>query len=532
MRPAPPNTPPPDDGPPSVGLGAMAAAAAHLLSRASGLIRDVVFTAVFGAGAAADAYFAAFRVSHLFRELLAEGTLSNIFLPLFAETTEKEGVAGAWRLANAMLGVLLVILGLVTLAIFGLAEPLVWLVASGFGPEKTELTTTLTRVFSPFLVGISVAALFSGMLNVRGRFFLPTLAPALLNLFVIAGCLLGDELEAATGWPAITAVAAAATLSGLFTAAVQYPALRRAGYRFRPVLARHPGLGRVGRYVAAALVSTVVVQFNLLVEMQIASRLDGAGPVTWLMMAFRLVQLPMSVVAGSIAVATMARISVDVAREEMGEAKQTLSRALEMTGLLVLPSAVGLYLLAEPLVFLLFERGEFTAADTAATAGVLQMYALAVVGICLYRVLLPVFFALKDPYLPMKLSLVVMAAKLPLAWWLVYPLEMGVNGLPLSHAITVSFEVVAMLWVLQRRLGGLSPGFWSQHLRMVVAVVIMGLVVVWVHPMLGALGGFGVVLSCGVGAGVYGLAALLLGVTEAKAIQARVLGRLRREPRT
>jgi putative peptidoglycan lipid II flippase len=513
-----------------MGLGALAAATAHLITRASGLIRDMVFVAFFGpsSGAAADAYFAAFRVPHLFRELLAEGTLSNVFVPLFAETTEKESLENAWRLANALLGILLLVLGATTLLIFFLADPLVWMVASGFDAQTHQLATTLTRIFSPFLVGISIAALFSGMLNVRGKFFLPTLAPALLNIFVIAGCLLGDTLEATTGWPAISAVAAAATLSGLFTAAVQYPELRRAGFRFRPVLKRHPGLSRVVKYVGAALVSVVVVQFNLLVETQIASMLGEHGPITWLMMAFRLVQLPMSVVAGSVAVAAMARISVEIAREDMGQAKQTLSDAVELTDVLVLPSAVGLYLLAEPLIHLLFERGEFTAQDTLATAGVLRMYAVAVVGICLYRVLLPVFFALKDPYLPMKLSLVVMAAKVPLAWWLVYHLDLGIDGLPLSHAITVTLEVAALLWVLQRRLNGLAPGFWNQHLRMILAAGVMGVAVAWADPMLDSLGALSVLLSCAVGVAVYGVTALLLGVRQASVLKARLL---RRGPR-
>jgi putative peptidoglycan lipid II flippase len=525
--------PPPSPGPPpkSIGLGALAAAAAHMLTRASGLVRDIVFVAFFGAGGAADAYFAAFRVPNLFRELLAEGTLANIFVPLFAETSQKESLDNAWRLANALLGILLLILGLLTLLIFFFADPLVMLIASGFDAETHALAAHLTRIFSPFLAGISIAALFSGMLNVRGKFFLPTLAPAVLNVAVIIGCLLGDRLEAATGWAPISAVAIAASASGLLTALVQYPALRRAGFRFRPVLQKHPALAQVGRFVGAALVSVVVVQFNLLVELQMASHLEGSGQITWLMMAFRLVQLPMSVVAGSVAVAAMAKISIELAREDWPQAKQTLSRAIEMTSVLVLPAAAGLFILAEPLVQLLFERGEFTAADTAGTAGVLRMYAVAVVGICLYRVLLPVFFALKDPYLPMKLSLGVMVAKVPLAWGLVYGLQMGIDGLPLSHAITVSAEVLAMVWVLRTRMSGLASGIGAQHLRMVGATAIMAVAVMGVQPTLSALGPLGVLGSCAVGGLVYGTSGLVLGIHTAHELRAKILGKLRRGSR-
>ena len=244
------------------------------------------------------------------------------------------------------------------------------------------------------------------------------------------------------------------------------------------------------------------------------------------MMGFRVVQLPMRVVAGSVAVAAMARISVELAKDDLPQAKKTLSRAIEMTSVLVLPAAAGLYVLAEPLVHLLFERGKFTAADTAGTAGVLQMYALAVVGICLYRVLLPVFFALKDPYLPMKLSLAVMAAKVPLAWGLVYTAGMGVDGLPLSHGITVSIEVIIMLWVLRARFNGFTPGFVSQHLRMGIATAIMAITLYAVHPTLEVLGPAGVLGSCAVGALAYGGVALALGVDTAREVQAKLLGKI------
>jgi putative peptidoglycan lipid II flippase len=477
----------------------------------SGLVRDVVFAFFFGAGTTADAFHAAFRVPNLLRELLAEGSLANIFVPIFAEETEKKDLQDAWILANAVLGVLLVVLGAVTLLFVALAEPFVFLVAAGFETVdgKVELATWLTRILAPFLAGLSIASLFGGMLNVRGRFFLPAIAPALLNLFVIAGCVLGEQWAQATGTPAIGAVAVAATLSGLCTAAIQYPALRREGFRFRPTLRPHPAIGRIVRFLGAALIGISVVQFNLLVETQIASRF-GDGPVTYLILGFRLVQLPMGVVSASIAVASLAGLSLLLAREDRQGAQRTLSRALELNALFVVPSAVGLYLLADPLIALFYERGAFSAADTAATAGILRMYALAVVGICTYRVLLPVFFALKDPYLPMRLSLGVMAAKVPVALGLVYTLNMGIDGLPLSHAITVSAEVVALVWVLSRRLGW-APGFWQQQARIAVAATGMG-GLVW--ALLPWASGWTTLLVCAVGGIAYLALSSLLGVRE------------------
>lgn len=508
-----------------MGKAALLAGAASMLGRFSGLARDIVFTAFFGAGATADAFLAAFRVPNLFRELLAEGTLANVFVPIFAETGEREGWQRAAALANAMLGILLLILGAVTLLFFVFAEQFVTLVAAGFldNPDKFDLTVWLTRWLAPFLAGLSIASFFGGMLNVRGRFFLPALAPSILNLFTIIACVLGEPWERWTGLPAIGAVALASTLSGVATAAVQYPVLRKVGFRFRPHLRGDPKLKRVAAFVGAALISVAVVQFNHLVETQIASRF-GDGPVSWLVLGFRLVQIPQSVFSGSVAVAALAGVSLLLARGEKVQARDGLCRALELNSLLVLPSAVGMFMLADPLIRIFFERGEFTATDTVATASVLRMYAVATFGICTYRVLLPAFFALQDPYAPMRVSLVAMAAKLPIALGMVYTLDLGIAGLPLSHAVTVTGEVAVLAWMLSSRMNGWAPGFWSQHLRMLVASALMALVLHLLRPW---ADGPALLVVIGIGAAVYGLAAMLLGVRETRTLLIKILIKLR-----
>ena len=518
--------PPPK--PPAVGRGALAAGFAQTLGRVSGLLRDIIFTAVFGASATADAFFVAFRVPNMFRELLAEGTLSNVFVPLFAESQEKRGLEDAWRLANALLGILLLILGLLTLGIYVFSDPLVLVVAKGFeaNPQKFALTSWLTRLLAPFLAGISVAALFGGMLNVRGKFFLPSIAPAALNICIIVACLMQETWVEWTGTPAIGAVAVAATLSGLLTACVQFPALYRDGFRFRPSFGKHPGLRSVLKFVGAALVGVVVVQFNVLVEMQLASQ-NGDGPVSWLMLGFRLVQIPMSVVAGSIAVAALARFSIQRAQQANEEARQTLGESIEMTIFLVVPAAVGLYLLAEPLVALCFERGAFTSSDTAETANILRGYAFAVIGICIYRVILPIFFALKDPWTPMKMSLVVMAIKIPVAMALLNAL--GLIGLPLSHAVTVTLEVVVLMTILGRRTGGWRTGLWFELLRICIAASFMGVTVFALEGLLPPMGHLRVLLLCLLGAAVYAVFAFVLQVRSLSPILQRLTRRIQRK---
>ncbi len=510
----------PPQPPPAMGRSAFSAGVAQTLGRISGFIRDAVFAAVFGAGGAADAFFVAFRVPGLFRELLAEGTLANVFVPIFAETSQRESLEKAWALANAVLGLLLVVLGVITAGIYFFSEPLVLLVASGFSetPGKVALAAWLTRLLAPFLAGISIASLFGGMLNVRGSFFLPAIAPALLNVAIIAAALGGEYWAAWTGTPAIGAVAIAATVSGLLTAAIQLPALRKHGFKLRPTFHSHPAMPRILKFIGAALISVIVVQFNILVETQLASR-SGDGPVSWLMLGFRLVQIPMSVVAGSVAVAALARFSIVHAQGDTAGARETVTNALETTLGLVIPAAVGLYVLADPLVALCFERGAFTAMDTAATAEVLRGYAVAVAGICAARVLLPIFFAMGDPYLPMKLSLIVMVIKVPIAVALLE--RFGLIGLPLSHAVTVSLEAGVMLWVLRRRLDGFIPGFWGELMRVCLASAVMGGVVGGLNGFLPALGSGRVLLLCAAGAAVFAVCALALRIRVFRAFMER-----------
>jgi putative peptidoglycan lipid II flippase len=493
--------------PPNLARGALSAGLASLAGRVSGLLRDIAFAAVFGAGHEADAWNAASRVPNLFRELLAEGSLTNVLVPLFAEAREKGGRAAALGLINAALGLLLVVLGLLTALFVVFSRELSTLVAGGYAEEadKIVLTGQLTALLAPVLAGASLTSLLGGLNQLEGRFTLPALAPALINVAALAATLGGPWIAAHTGLPAIHLLAIATSVAGLGTAAVQLPGLWRLGYRLWPRFAWTAELRGALPFFGAGLVGAVIVQWNLLIESQIASGL-GEGPLSHLLYGFRLVQLPQTVVAGSVATATLAALSLHKARGEAEAARAAVTRGLELNSLLVVPAAVGMALLAEPLIALIYERGAFGAADTAATATVVQGYAVATIGICAYRVLLPIFFALGDPYLPMKLGLGVALVKWPLATALTG--AWGLIGLPLSHAITVSLEVLVLLGLLGRRLGGLDPGWLGQQARIVVAAAAMGLALLALRERVGVL------VACGLGALIYGLAAGLLGVRE------------------
>jgi putative peptidoglycan lipid II flippase len=498
-------------------------AVANLISRITGLFREIVFAAAFGASAAADAFNAAFRVGNLFRELFAEGALASAFVPLYADVEEKDGEASAFDLANAFLGVLLQAVGAATLVILIAAKPLVLALAGGFAtdPAKLGLATGLARVLSPFVAFIAIASVFMGMLNVRGRFFLPAIVPIFFNGFVIAACLGKAQFQQATGIDPIYGVALAALLGGAFQAGVLLPKLRKAGYRFRPRIGKHPALKRLLKFLVPALIAISIVQINLLIETQIASR-EGDGPVSWLIYSFRVAHLPFSIVAGAVGVATLAGLSVLRAQGKHQEYRSALARALNLNTLFLLPASVLLVVFPEAIVELLFERGAFTPEDTLHTAELLRMYGLALLGIGAHRILIPIFYTLEDPWTPMWAGLATVAVKFPVAWFLVYKLNLGVAGLPLSHAILVSLEIAFLIVILHKRVPGIIGLIAKTHLQIVVACAILGAALWPLRDSVSGLMIFPVFAAAGV---FYVVVSVLLGNQEARAIASKGLRR-------
>ena len=334
--------------------------AATMASRVLGLIRDQLFAVIIGANRFSDAFVVAFRIPNLLRDLFAEGALSSAFIPTFAEQRRNRGPEAALALANAVAGLILLVVGALTLAGIVWAEPLVALIAPGYAPEQALLTARLTRIMMPFLLLVSLAALAMGMLNAQGRFTAAALAPALFNVGSIA---VGLGLWAA-GWPperAVVGWSVGTLLGGAMQLAAQVPSLRSTGYRFQLRMGRaslsEPGVRRIGRLMAAALVGLSATQVNILVNTIFASHEVGAN--TWLQMAFRLMQFPLGVFGVAIATVAGAGFAQQAAARDMPAVKQTLGNAMRMVAFLNVPSAIGLMVLAGPIVSLIFEHGRF-----------------------------------------------------------------------------------------------------------------------------------------------------------------------------
>ena len=430
--------------------------AATLASRVLGLVRDQVLAALFGAGNAMDAFNVAFKIPNLVRDLFAEGAMSAAFVPTFTRMLAGQGKERAWRLGCNVITALLLITGALVLLGIVFAAPLVRVLAGGFAevPGKLELTIFLTRLMLPFLTLVAVAAALMGMLNSLHRFFVPALSPAMFNVATIACAILLVPMMPRVALPGIAAIAIGTILGGAAQLAMQWPVLRREGFRYRPALdLGDDGLRRVLLLMGPGTIGLAATQVNVFVNTVLATG-EGTGAVSWLNFAFRLMYLPIGLFGVSIATATLPAVSRHAAQADRPAVRRTVADGLSLMLMLNVPATVGLAVLAVPIVQAIFERRAFTHADTLATAAALQFYAVGLVGYSVVRIASPVFYALDESRTPVKISIASVLVNAALNVALVR--VMGYRGLALGTSIAAMVNAAALLFLLRRRLGGLE----------------------------------------------------------------------------
>ncbi len=499
------------------------AGAATLVSRLLGLARETLLAAFFGAGNQMDAYFVAFRIPNLVRDLFAEGAMSAAFVPTFTRHLTLHGKDDAWRLGINLMTALALVTGGLAVAGMTFAPAIVGAYAGAFSavPGKMELTVQLTRVMLPFLPLAALAAAAMGMLNSLHYYFVPALAPATFNVASILCLVLLVPLMPSFGWPAIMAAAIGVLVGGLAQVAVQWPALAREGFRYRPRLdLRDPGLQRVLLLMGPGTIGLAATQINLFVNTLLATS-QGPGAPSWLSYAFRLMYLPIGLFGVSIATAVLPAAARHAALDDHAAVRQTLSRGLGLMLLLNVPATVGLVVLATPIVRLLFERGQFLPSDTAATASVLQCYAVGLVGYAAARIASPVFYALGQHRVPVAVSTASVGVNVLASLLLVN--VMGVRGLALGTSIAALAHGLSAVWLLRRRLQGIGGVrmIWTLG-KVALASTVMAAVVVAVDRWSALLAPGGSVvaqtarLGIAIGAGVAALvlSARLLKIEE------------------
>jgi putative peptidoglycan lipid II flippase len=514
--------------------------AAVLFSRVTGLAREIAFARLFGASAVNDAFVIGFRIPNLTRDLFAEGALSSAFIPTFTNYLAAKGKEEAARLSNLVATALILIVGAVCALGMIFTPELVALFAGEFAevPGKFELTVTLTRIMFPFLLLVALAAQAMGVLNANNRFGMPALASSFFNLgSLVFGLAAGYWLGPKLGFEPIHGMAYGVVIGGALQLLCQLPELLRSGFGFRFAMDwSHPGLRRIFALMGPAIVGSAAVQVNVLVNTSFAAGImDNSGnvidgPVSWLLYAFRFMQLPLGLFGVAIASATLPAISRSAAAGDIEEFRRTLSRSLGLAFLLTVPSAVGLAALGEPMIAAIYQGGAFQLHDTRQTAVALACYAVGLTGYSATKILVPAFYALGSPRTPVVVSLVSIFVNFAAASTMVT--VAGHAGLALSTSTVAIFSSVALFWTMRARLGGIhGRELLSSVGKVAAAAAVMGAVCWGSSRLVREIAGIGrlariadLAVSIPLGIAVFYYAARAMRVTELEMAGAAVAG--------
>jgi putative peptidoglycan lipid II flippase len=444
-----------------------------LLSRILGFVRDFFIARAFGAGAATDAFFVAFRLPNLLRRMFAEGAFSQAFVPILGEYRNRRGVDDTRALIDHVATLLALVVTVVTVIGIVAAPLIIYISAPGFAADadKFDLTVTLTRITFPYILFMSLVAMAGGVLNTFSRFAIPAFTPVLLNLSFI-----GMSLFAAPYFdPPVLALAWAVFIGGALQLALQVPALMRIGMLPRVRLDLHdPGVRRIFKLMLPAILGVSVSQISLLINTIFASFLES-GSVSWLYYADRLMEFPAGLLGVALGTILLPSLSRSHADGNGGEFSALLDWGLRLTLLLTLPAALALALLATPLIATLFHHGQFTAHDVLATREALLAYSVGLTGLILVKVLAPGFYSRQDIRTPVKIALGVLVLTQLMNLVFIGPLAHA--GLALSIGLA-SLVNAGFLYRGLRRIGAYTPapGWRSFWFKMLSALATMGVV--------------------------------------------------------
>ncbi|MFO7741476.1 MAG: murein biosynthesis integral membrane protein MurJ [Anaerolineae bacterium] len=507
------------DGERRIAKAASLVMALFVLSRLLGLGRQMIIGALFGTSADLDAYLAANRITETVFLVVAGGALGSAFIPAFASHLANEDHAGAWRLLSAVVNLTLIAMTIVVVGIALFAPALVGtVIAPGFDPALQRLTARLLRLMLVTPIIFAISGVVMSALHAHQHFLLPALAPSIYNLSIIGGAVvLGPRLG-------VRGMAVGVVVGSVLHLLVQVPQLLRYGARYLPVLGLDdPSVREVGRLMGPRVLGTAVAQLNLVINNSLATGM-GEGAVSAINYAWMLMLLPQGIFAQAVGTAAFPTFAEQVAGGERDEMRQTLASTLRGVFFLSIPATVGLVALANPLVSLLFERGEFEVSSTRAVAWALTFFALGLVGHAGLEIVARAFYALHDTFTPVWVG--GLAVGLNVALSLTLPgvfASAGLQpfgGLALANSIATLLEFGLLLILVRRAMNGI------QGRRMVTAITKSGLAALGMGvalagwqaalPSTGSLlrGGGGVVF----GLAVYLLVALLLGSDELSAM--------------
>ncbi|MEK7712547.1 MAG: murein biosynthesis integral membrane protein MurJ [Nitrospirota bacterium] len=445
---------------------------ATFISRVLGYVKDMILAVYFGATGLSDTFFVAFRIPNLLRELFAEGSMSSAFIPVLTEYQAKNGKDEAKRLVRITFTFIMIFVGLICLIGIIFAPSIVTAIAPGFlsMPEKFSLTVLLTRAMFPFLLFISLAALIMGALNSRRVFFIPALAPAMLNVSIIVTVIsLASKME-----QPIIAVAIGVALGGFVQFAFQIPSFLKNGYSLKPEYDfRHPGLKKMSILMLPATMGMAVAQINIFISTILASYL-AAGSITYLYYSMRLTQFPIGIFGVAMGMAVLPALSEHALKGDYDKLRDDFSFALRLLFFITIPAMAGLIALREPIVNILFQRGKFDYAATAGTADALLFYSLGIWAIVGVRIVTASFYSMQDTKTPIKILVVTVMTNIILSLALMGPLKH--SGLALANALASTVNFLLLFYFLRKKLERLGARrIIKSFLKISFASIAMGI---------------------------------------------------------
>lgn len=492
-----------------------------LLSRILGLIRDILWAKFLGASAVNDAILTATKLPNLFRRMFAEGAFNSAFIPLYARRLEGEGEEAAANFAGEALSALTLLVALIVI-VFQLTMP--WslnLIGGGLdkvaGPDGLvpyDLAVLYARITMPYLLLMSLAALFSGLLNTRSYFALASFVPVLLNVVWISALLFPGTHELPPQTLALY-LAVFMTVSGMLQAGFLVVGLRRARIRLPLKWPRiTPGVRRLAQLGLPGLIAAGITHINLMVSHTIATFQTGAA--SWLYYADRLYQLPLGMIGIAMGVALLPALSRYLRAGEDGRAMDTLNRAAEIAAFLTLPAAAALFIMPELLISTLFERGRFLSSDSLQAAKALRMFALGLPAFVLLKVLAPTFFAREDTRTPMIFASLSAGVNLILGASLFF--TVGFYGLALATSVAAWGNVICLAFVQRRdKHFILDARLKARVPRMILAAALMAAALAWLAPRAAPLRTGAILWDyslvggvCAAGMGIYFILAMAL----------------------
>lgn len=445
--------------------------AGTLLSRVLGMVREVVFAALFGDGPGADAFFVAWRIPNFLRRLFGEGAFSQAFVPVLAEYRQKFSVEEVKRLVDHVCGTLSLVLLLVTvIGIIG-APVIGALFAWGYldQPEKFELLVSMLRITFPYLLLICLTGFAGAILNSYGNFAVPALTPVWLNITLIACALLLSPLFEEPAF----ALAWGVLLAGLIQLMFQIPFLSHLKMLPRPRLRpKHEGVSKVITLMLPVMFSVSVGQINLLIDSALATQIDGDGSVAWLYYADRLLELPLGGLAIAIATVILPTLSRIHSKGDEAEFVETLRWGLRCILALGIPATVALMVLAQPLVITLYQRGEFGPESVLPVARALQAFSIGLFALMAVKILASAYFSRQDTRTPVRYGVISMVSNIVLNLVLIVPLAHVGLALATGVAALINAGLLAR-GLMQRGALVLDAAWWSFALKVVFASAVM-----------------------------------------------------------